>query len=229
MVRTKWTGPHSLTRAAASMAMCLAAVMQAAPARAQNTPQGTTTPVAIQGPIIIQRLESGWAIAPDVKVTQFDGGTHTLAGAYGGYVIDNRLLIGAAADWLTDPQHRRRELAYGGAFVQWRGGVDRLFGYSVQGLVGGGSATASGDVSVVQFDRTDPKKVTPVFTTERLPFREDFFVFEPGANVLVRLSSHVRLHAGAGYRVVSGARGLNSEIRGAVGSVALEIGPGSHR
>ncbi|HEX7796015.1 MAG TPA: hypothetical protein VF456_16755 [Vicinamibacterales bacterium] len=228
MVWTKWMGPQSLASAAASMAICLAAVMQAAPARAQNTPQGTT-PVAIQGPIIIQRLESGWAIAPDVKVTQFDGGTHTLAGAYGGYAIDNRLLIGAAADWLTDPQHRRRELAYGGAFVQWRGGVDRLFGYSVQGLIGGGSATATGDVSVVHFDRTDPRKVTPVFTTERLPFREDFFVAEPGANVIVRLSSHVRLHAGGGYRAVAGAHGLNDEIRGAVGSVALEIGPGSHR
>jgi len=203
--------------------------MQAAPARAQNTPQGTTTAVPIQGPIIIQRLESGWAIAPDVKVTRFDGGTHTLAGAYGGYVIDNQLLIGAAADWLTDPQHRRRELAYGVACVQWRRGVDRLFGFSVQGLIGGGTATATGDVSVVNFDRTDTRKLTPVFTTERLPFREDFFVAEPGANLIVRLSSHVRLHAGGGYRAVSGARGLNDEIRGAVGSVALEIGPGSHR
>jgi len=222
-------GPQSLTSAAASIAMCLAAVMQAAPARAQNTPQGTTTPVAIQGPIIIQRLESGWAIAPDVKVTRFDGGTHTLAGAYGGYVIDNQLLIGAAADWLTDPQHRTRQLAYGGGFVQWRRGVDRLFGFSVQGLIGGGTATATGDVSVVNFDRTDTRKLTPVFTTERLPFREDFFVAEPGANLIVRLSSHVRLHAGGGYRAVSGARGLNDEIRGAVVSVALEIGPGSHR
>lgn len=222
-------GPQSLTSAAAAMAMCLAAVMQAAPARAQNTPQGTTTPVAVQGPIVIERLQSGWAIAPEVKVTQFDGGTHTLAGAYGGYVIDNQLLIGAGADWLTDPQHRRRELAYGGAFVQWRRGVDRLFGFSVQGLVGGGTATASGDVSVVHFDRTDTRKVTPIFTTERLPFREDFFVAEPGANVLVRFSSHVRLHAGGGYRAVAGAHRLNDEIRGAVGSVALEIGPSSHR
>jgi hypothetical protein len=229
MVRTKWMGPQSLTSAAASMAMCLAAVMQAAPARAQNTPQGTTTPIAIQGPIIIERLQSGWAIAPDVKVTQFDGGTHTLAGAYGGYVIDNQLLIGAAADFLTDPQRRRRELSYGGAFVQWRRGVDRLFGFSVQGLIGGGSATATGDVSVVHFDRTDTRKLTPIFTTQRLPFREDFFVAEPGAYVIVRLSSHVRLHAGGGYRAVSGARELNGEIRGAVGSVALEIGPGSHR
>jgi hypothetical protein len=229
MVRTKGTGPQSLTSAAASMAMCLAAVMHAAPARGQNTQQSTTTPVAIQGPIVIERLQSGWAIAPEVKVTRFDGGTHSLAGAYGGYVIDNQLLIGVGADFLTDPQHRRRELAYGGAFVQWRRGVDRLFGFGVQGLIGGGSAAATGDVSVIHFDRTDTRKLTPIFTTERFPFREDFFVAEPGANVLVRLSSHVRLHAGGGYRAVAGAHRLNDEISGAVGSVALEIGPGAHR
>jgi hypothetical protein len=213
---------------AASLAMCLVAVMQAVPARAQNTPQGTT-PVGTQGPMVIERLQSGWAIAPDVKVTRFDGGTHTLAGAYGGWVIDNQLLIGAGADWLTDPQHRTRELAYGGGLVQWRRGIDRLFGFSIQGLVGGGSATATGDVSVVHFDRTDTRKVTPVFTTERLPFREDFFVAEPSADVVVRLSSHIRLHAGGGYRAVAGARGLNDEIRGATGTVAVEFGPSSRR
>src|SRR5215813_5476828 len=165
MVRTKWMGSW-----AASLATCLVAVVHAAPAHAQDTPQGSTPVGIAQGPMVIERLQSGWAIAPDAKVTQFDGGTHTLAGAYGGYVIDNRLLIGAAADWLTDPQRRRRQLAYGGAFVQWRRGVDRLFGFSVQGLVGGGSATATGDVSVVHFDRTDTRSVTPVFITERLPF-----------------------------------------------------------
>ena len=219
---------------AASLAMCLVAVMQAAPARAQNTPQGTspqsTTPQGTQGPLIIERLQSGWAIAPDVKVTRFDGGTHTLAGAYGGWVIDNRLLIGAGADWLTDPQHRTRELSYGGGVVQWRRGTDGVIGFSIQGLIGGGSATATGDVSVVHFERdATTRRLTPVRTTERLPFREDFFVAEPSADVLVRLSSHVRLHAGGGYRAVSGAHGLNDEIRGAVGNVALEIGPSSRR
>src|SRR5262249_21652620 len=126
MVRTKRMGPWT-----APLAACLAAVMYAAPAHAQ-------TPVGIvQGPMAIERLQNGWAIAPDVKVTRFDGGTHTLAGAYGGWVFDNKLLIGAGADWLVDPQHRTRQLSYGGGFVQWRRGTDRLFGFSVQGLIGG--------------------------------------------------------------------------------------------
>lgn len=228
MVRTKRVGPW-----AASLAMCFAAVMQAVPAHGQNTPQGTTppgaTPSGTQGPMVIERLQSGWAITPDVKVTRFEGGTHTLAGAYGGWVFDNQLLIGAGADWLIDPQHHTRELSYGGGVVQWRRGTDHWFGFSVQGLVGGGSATASGNVSVVQFSRNADRRLTPVLTTERLPFREDFFVAEPSADVLVRLSSHVRLHAGGGYRVVAGAHDLNEAIRGATGTVAVEVGPSSRR
>src|SRR5262245_66665790 len=95
MVRTKrWTAP---------LAMCLATVIYASPAHAQGTPVGI-----VQGPMVIERLQNGWAIAPDVKVTRFDGGTHTLAGAYGGWVFDNKLLIGAGADWLVDPQRRTR-------------------------------------------------------------------------------------------------------------------------
>jgi len=204
--------------------MCLATVIYASPAHAQGTPVGI-----VQGPMVIERLQNGWAIAPDVKVTRFDGGTHTLAGAYGGWVFDNKLLIGAGADWLVDPQRRTRQLSYGGGFVQWRRGTDDLFGFSVQGLIGGGSAIATGTVSVFPVDFTNPRKPTSVLTTVRIPFREDFFVAEPGANLLVRLSSHVRLHAGGGYRAVAGARGLNDEIRGAVGSVAVEIGPSSRR
>jgi len=179
--------------------------------------------------MVIERLQSGWAIAPDAKVTQFDGGTHTLAGAYGGYVIDNQLLIGAGADWLTDPQRRTRQLAYGGGMVQWRRGTSRLFGFSIQGLIGGGTATATGNVSVVQVTRDADRKLTPVVTTVRVPFRQDFFVAEPSADVLVSLSSHIRLHAGGGYRAVAGARDLNGAIRGATGTVALEFGPSSRR
>ena len=221
MVRTKWAGPWT-----ASLAMCLVSVMQAVPAHAQNA---QNTPLGIQGPMTIEPLQSGWAIAPDVKVTRFDGGTHTLAGAYGGWVIDNQLLIGAGVDWLIDPEHRSRELSYGGGFVQWRRGTDRLFGFSVQGLVGGGSATATGSVSVVQLNRGADRKLTPVVTTEQLPFRQDFFVAEPSADVLVRLSSHIRLHAGGGYRAVAGAHDLNEAIRGATGTVAVEFGPSSRR
>ena len=78
MVRTKRMGPW-----AASLAMCFVAVMQAVTAHAQNTPQGTTppgtTPSGTQSPMMIEPLQSGWAIAPDVKVTRFDGGTSSSA------------------------------------------------------------------------------------------------------------------------------------------------------
>src|SRR5262245_28724277 len=219
MTRTKRLAPGI-----ASLAGCVIQIALSAPAVAQ----GIATQSATQGPMTVERRQNGWAIAPTFKVTQFDSGTHTLAGAYGGWVMDNRLLIGGAGYWLTDPS-RTRNLSYGGGIVEWRKGVGRPLGFSVRGLIGGGSATVATTGSVRGLDRNLDPRFAPVVTTRQFAFREDFFVAEPEANLLVNFSSHVRLHVGAGYRAVAGAHGLNEDIRGATGSVALEIGPSSRR
>jgi len=208
----------------ASLAGCIVQIVLSAPALAQ----GIASQPANQGPMTVERLQNGWAIAPAFKVTQFDSGTHTLAGAYGGWVMDNSLLIGGAGYWLTDPS-RTRNLSYGGGLVEWRQRVGRPLGFSVKGLIGWGSATVATTVSVRGFDRDLDPRFAPVVTTRQLAFREDFFVAEPEANLLVNVSSHVRLHVGGGYRAVTGAHGLDEDIRGATGSVALEIGPSSRR
>ena len=56
--------------------------------------------------------------------------------------------------------------------------------------------------------------------------RDDFFVAEPEGTVTVGLTKHVRLTAGAGYRLIAGARGTRNRLQGASGSVALQIGGG---
>jgi hypothetical protein len=208
----------------ASLAGCLVQIVFSAPALAQ----GIASQPANQGPMTVERIQNGWAIAPSVKLTQFDSGTHTLAGAYGGWVMDNRLLVGAAGYWLTDPS-RTRNLSYGGGLVEWRQRVGRPLGFSVKGLIGGGSATVATTVSVRGLDRDLDPRFAPVVTTRQFAFREDFFVAEPEADLLVNISSHVRLHVGGGYRAVTGAHGIDEDIRGATGSVALEIGPSSRR
>jgi len=218
------TSPKRLAPVIASFAGCVVQIVLAAPALAQ----GIASQPPNQGPMTVERLQNGWAIAPSFKVTQFDSGTHTLAGAYGGWVMDNRLLIGAAGYWLTDP-NRTRNLSYGGGLVEWRQRVGRPLGFSVKGLIGGGSAAIATAVSVRELDRNVDPRFAPVVTTRQLAFREDFFVAEPEADLLVNVSSHVRLHVGAGYRAVSGAHGLDDDIRGATGTVSLEIGPSSRR
>jgi len=157
----------------------------------------------------VERVRAGWTIAPDFKVTHFDGGTRTLAGAYGGWVLDNTLMIGGAGYTLTDPS-RTRHLSYGGAVLEWREGADQALGFSVKGLLGLGTATVQR------------------FGTAALAFREEFLVAEPQVDALLKIAPHVRLRVGGGYRAISGANGLDSEIRGATGSISLEFGPFSH-
>jgi hypothetical protein len=181
-----------------------------------------------QGPMSIERLQQGWTIAPDVKFTHFDGGTRTLAGAYGGWVIDNTLMIGGAGYWLTDP-NRTRKLSYGGAVVEWREGADQSIGFSVKGLLGMGSATVSRAVTLVGVDPDHGAPPSASLGTATLAFREEFLVAEPQIDLLLKIAPHMRLHVGGGYRAVSNANGLDREIRGATGSVSLEFGPWSRR
>ena len=57
---------------------------------------------ATQGPMVVERVHNGFAGAPDFKVTTLDRSTGRLVGGYGGWLIDNTLLIGAGGYWLTN-------------------------------------------------------------------------------------------------------------------------------
>ena len=50
---------------------------------------------------------------------------------------------------------------------------------------------------------------------------------EPEADVLIRLTRGMRITAGAGYRFTFADYGGDSRLRGAVGTVGLQIGGGS--
>ncbi len=76
------------------------------------------------------------------------------------------------------------------------------------------------------FDGRRPQDLRPIGPTSvRVSFREDFFIFEPQANVLLRLTRGSRITAGAGYRVIGGANRFNNQLRGVTGTIALELGP----
>src|SRR5207245_11502630 len=60
--------------------------------------------------------------------------------------------------------------------------------------------------------------------TLQVVFRDHFFVLEPQANALVRLTRLMRLDVGVGYRLIDGADGVDRRLRGVSGSVALQIG-----
>src|SRR5262249_30245573 len=61
---------------------------------------GTSAPNS-QGPMVVERVKSGFLAAPDFKITDFDNTTSTLAGAYAGWLADQMFLIGGGGYWLV--------------------------------------------------------------------------------------------------------------------------------
>jgi hypothetical protein len=189
---------------------------------------GTAAPQS-QGPMIVERVHSGFMIAPDFKVTEVDKKTSELAGGYAGWLTDGTFFIGGGGYWMAN-RSRDRGLAYGGLVLGVMPRSDRPVSFGVKGLLGGGRATKVETVTILddrdgRFDGpVSPQHIVfpPIVTNIRV--REEFWVAEPEANVLVRFSRHVHLAAGASYRFAGRERGRSDGLNGASGSIALQIG-----
>lgn len=221
-----------IRRGISALAACVCLSM-APVAAAQDA--ATSSQIA-QGPMIVERVKSGFVVAPDFKITEVDRRTSELAGGYAGWLNDRTFFIGGAGYWLANG-NRDREMAYGGVVVGWLTRADRRIGFGVKGLVGAGEATVSNTVTELVFSRDDrnlfgpsrtpgERGLTPTAMSVRVRARGGFFVAEPEANLLVTLTRSLRLSGGVGYRVIGGTRNLDSRLRGVSGSIALQIGGG---
>jgi hypothetical protein len=215
---------------------CAATALTPIVASAQS---GTAAP---QGPMTIERVQSGFLAAPDFKVTEVDKKTSGLVGGYAGWLADESFFVGGAGYWLANGS-TDREMAYGGVMLQWLARSSDRVGVGVKGLVGGGQARLASTVTTyvlpplpvldprnLQPGRIEPIPIRPpVPTTTNVRFRDDFVVAEPEVDLLLKISHQLRLTAGAGYRFIgSDRRGIDDgRLRGATGSVALQIGGGS--
>ena len=209
----------------AAIAPLTAAAQQADDAVDQQRPQGSSS-----GPMTVEQLHRGWLIAPDAKVTRVDHATSGLVGAYGGWVADENFFFGAGVYTLAN-QNRNRGMTYGGFVFQWLNGADKPVGFSLKALLGGGEATLT-DTFTETIPVFPPRASTaPVaFTTQTIQarVRQQFFVAEPEANVLLRLGRNLHLTVGAGYRFIGTDRYNpdSNRLQGATGTVGLQIGGG---
>ena len=194
---------------------------------------------AQQNPLVLEPIRSGFIIAPDVRVTAMDGTTRTLVGAYGGWLGDSALLIGAGGYWLAD-HSRGHGMVYGGFVLGWTVPAGRAIRFGARALVGGGEATLSGNFTFrtpADFnhpgmgpgfwwdqDRHDTGTTTIV---RQVSYHQGFLIFEPQADLVVRLTHWMRFNVGVGYRLIGNANGAEDRLRGAVGSVGLRFGGGS--
>jgi hypothetical protein len=218
---------HNITWGSAAVCLCLFAAPVPAWAQPGGAPQGN------QGPMRVERVETGFAIAPEFKITEVDGKQARLAGAYGGWVLDRTLLIGGGAYWLAN-RSSAFKMAYGGAVVEWLMGADEPVGFSARGLFGAGSATlpatAHGFAGPLDHDYDGHMiPVDPRLVPVNVRVHEHFFVAEPQANVLVRLTDRLQLTAGVGYRLIGGTYTMNRQLRGTTGSIGVQLGTARRR
>lgn len=179
-------------------------------------------------PLVVERVDNPFVVAPDYKVTRLNRSTGQLAGAYVGRVLDDVLFIGGAGYWLVNGS-RGDELAYGGVLIGWSAPERAGVRFGGRGLVGVGSATLGRDITIpggvraagIRFGGPQSRQPSGTF---RLLARDDFFVFEPEVTAGASLFRHVGLNIGAGYRVTGFADALDDRVRGATGSIALQLG-----
>jgi hypothetical protein len=115
-------------------------------------------------------------------------------------------------------------MMYGGFVIGWFAHADHRVGFGARTLIGGGEATLASEVTILQ---PQARGRLPIPVTETVRFRQDFFVAEPQADVLVHLGGQFKLTGGVGYRLIGGTRGFDRQLRGVTGSVSLQIGGGS--
>jgi hypothetical protein len=180
------------------------------------------------GPLVLERIENRFVVAPDYKVTAIDGDTGQLAGAYAGWLAEDTLLIGGAAYWLADGP-ADAALTYGGLLVGWNTPGERRIQFGARGLVGVGRAELARDVAgFARFGSrhrgTGPTPI-PDARTVRVIGEDDFFVFEPQLALTTKLSKHLGVALGAGYRLTGYTEFAGDRLRGVTGSIALQILP----
>ena len=187
-------------------------------------------------PLIVERVDNTFVVAPDYKVTDVDGTLGQLAGAYAGRLFDETLMIGGAGYWLVNGS-RGDELAYGGLLVGWSV-PERVVGirFGARGLVGAGSGTLGRDITIrggpvelpdrrIRFGGiagSQPGSL-PAPSNIRILARDDFFVFEPQVTAGANLFRHITLNFGAGYRLTGFTDALDDSLNGVTGNLALQF------
>jgi hypothetical protein len=225
--------PAKSVRGAAPASLLLLSVV-ALPALAQEPVTAAAETQAAQqsqrGPLVFQPVQNGWVVAPEVKATQLNDRYGTLVGGYVGFLTDESFLVGGSLYWLADGA-RDRGMTYGGFTLGWFVPLGHAVRFGARGLIGAGSGTTRvtltyplGGGPYWGHNADSDSNVLGQTGTRKAAYRTNFFIAEPEASFIVRLTDWMSLDASVGYRVVGAANGLEDQFRGPTGSVAIRFG-----
>lgn len=203
------------------------------------------------GRLKVERIRSGLLIAPDLKLTSIDGGAGAVAGLYGGFITDRRLLVGAGAYWLAGGP-ASVDMAYGGGLVEWFANPGGRVDVSLRSLFGAGQATLASTVETPFFNAFRGHTGRPLYggpghgrhwngwfhglraarngnlawpTSFAFRYRENFLIADPQLSVHLNVTDWLRIGGGAGYRFVGRAGSDRERLQGLTASIGLQLGP----
>src|SRR5262249_29738132 len=171
----------------------------ASPPPQQPPPMGgpPSRPVSGIKQVSSEGQESGFSFSPDYRFADVNHHTAHLLGGYGGIVLAGHLFMGAGGYWQLDYNHNQGGLAYGGAAVERRQWNHKPVGLTLHSLIGGGDAHIGDNY----YYGGHPDPYHGYYYD--YGYHEAFFVFEPEAQVNVRVARDVHVSAGFGYRLTS--------------------------
>lgn len=185
--------------------------------------------------LVQNQLESNVLVAPDFKLTDLGGDLTGMAGVYGGWLINQQLLIGGGGYFQTN-EGDVSGMKYGGAVLEYFVNPSRMVNFSVRGLVGGGTATINrfGSIrfplplgNIDRRFRGRPLGLDlPLGEFDLSAFQEvdeTFFVAEPEANVTLNVTEKFRIGFGAGYRFIGAANGFENRLAGFTANLSAQF------
>jgi hypothetical protein len=162
---------------------------------------------------------NGWYIAPSFGATSLDGRYSSLVGLRGGWLINRQFGIGLAANafgWdaatrIDSPRPNTRvDGGYGGLLLQYVVASDKIVHGSFDATVGAGALCYDA--------ASDRRSCNDAI---------GFYVFEPTANVVLNVTSFMRISAGGGYRFAAiddRTTPYRPTVSGFVARTSLEFG-----
>lgn len=173
-----------------------------------------------QQTLVGTEIENGGYGALLFKVGSINSSTGFFVGTQGGWIINHKFVLGAMFNGLVNTveiegmENTKLRVDYGGVLLEYVFAPDNLIHFNVQSVIGGGG---------VYYEVIDYQN--PSANVNYSP--DSFFVWEPGANVIVNVTKNFRIGIGMTYRYVTGVQYenlSNSDLRGINGQFFLKFG-----
>ena len=96
----------------------------------------------------VETISTRFVVAPDVRFTEVNDRSATLAGVYAGWLHDRTIFIGGGGYWLANRDDDFK-VAYGGPIIGVVAHADRKLAFGARTLLGFGNATLSDTYGVL--------------------------------------------------------------------------------